>query len=313
MAGVHVNVDELIRLRLKAKGLNLETRRRAQATNSGVHHSRFRGRGIDYLESRNYQAGDDIRNMDWRVTARTGRAHTKLYQEERERPVITMVDLSPSMFFGTRVAFKSVVAAQAATLLGWSTVTNGDRIGAFLFGGAGRRSHHEIPPTGGRRGVLRMIRDLVEWTRPEAQVGSLGQDGLGEALRRVRRVARPGSLVFIFSDFYSADEDTERHLTHLRQHNDVVACQIWDRLELSPPPPGRYGISDGRQLGLLDTSGAEFRQRYEDYFAEHHLHIRNLLTRRGVSLLRLATDEDVADSLRRGLASLGNTRPGMAA
>jgi len=313
MAGIHTNVDELIRLRLKARGLNLETRRRAQATNSGVHHSRFRGRGIDYLESRNYQAGDDIRNMDWRVTARTGRAHTKLYQEERERPVIAMVDLNPSMFFGTRGAFKSVVAAQAAALLGWSTVTNGDRIGAFLFGRAGRQSHHEIPPTGGRRGVLRLIRDLVQWTRPEQQVGSLGQDGLGEALRRIRRVARPGSLVFILSDFYSMDEDTERHLTHLRQHNDVVACQIWDRLELSPPPPGRYGVSDGQQLGLLDTSSAEFRQHYEDYFVDHHLRIRNLLMRRGIPLIRLVTDEDVADSLRRGLASLSITRPGVAA
>lgn len=313
MAGTHITVDELIRLRLKTRGIGLETRRRAQAANSGVHHSRFRGRGIDYLESRGYQPGDDIRNMDWRVTARTGRAHTKLYQEERERPVIAMVDLSPSMFFGTRVAFKSVVAAQAAALVGWSTITNGDRIGAFLFGRASRVSHHEIPPAGGRRGVLRMIRDLVSWTTPRDYVGSLSQDGLGDALRRVRRVARPGSLVFIFSDFYSIDDDTERHLTHLRQHNDVVACQIWDRLELSPPPPGHYGISDGQSLGLLDTGTAEFRQHYEDFFVDHHLRIRNLLMHRGIPLLRLVTDEDVADSLRRGLASLANSRPGVAA
>lgn len=313
MAGIHISVDELIRLRLKARGLNLETRRRAQATNSGVHHSRFRGRGIDYLESRNYQPGDDIRNMDWRVTARTGRAHTKLYQEERERPVIVMVDLSPSMFFGTRVAFKSVIAAQAAALIGWSTVTNGDRIGAFFFGRAGRVSHHEIPPAGGRRGVLRMIRELVHWTTPDEHVGNLSQDGLGEALRRIRRVARPGSLVLILSDFYSVDDETERHLTHLRQHNDVIACQIWDRLELSPPPPGRYGISDGEHLGVLDTSSNDFRQRYEGYFVDHHLRIRNLLVRRGVPLLRLVTDEDVADKLRRGLNMVAQQGPGAAA
>ena len=158
-----------------------------------------------------------------------------------------------------------------------------------------------------------MIRDLVEWTAPGEHVGSLSQDGLGDALRRVRRVARPGSLVFIFSDFYSMDDDTERHLTRLRQHNDVVACQIWDRLELSPPPPGHYGISDGQRLGLLDTGTTEFRQRYEDYFVEHHLRIRNLLVRRGIPLLRLVTDEDVADSLRRGLLSLNHTRTGVAA
>jgi uncharacterized protein (DUF58 family) len=228
--------------------------------------------------------------------ARGGRPHTKLYQEERERPVIVMVDFSPSMFFATRGAFKSVVAARAAALIGWATIRGGDRIGAFFFGG-GR--HHEIRPAGGRRGVLRLIRDLSAWTEPHDRTGAAG---LGDALRRLRRVARPGSLVFILSDFYSLDDDTEGHLTRLRRHNDLVACQIIDPLELAPPPPGRYGVTDGHATRVLDTRSNALRKAYRDYFAAHDQRVSKLLRERAAPLLRLVTRDDVAETLRRGLA-----------
>ncbi len=299
--GIRASVDELIQLRLRASNLSLDSRRQAVSATSGVHASRFRGRGIDYQESRNYQPGDDIRNMDWRVMARTGRPHTKLYQEERERPVIVMVDFSPSMFFATRGAFKSVVAARAAALIGWATIRNGDRIGAFFFGG-GR--HHEIRPAGGRRGVLRLIRDLAAWTEPHDRTSA---DGLGEALRRLRRVARPGSLVFMLSDFYSLDDATDGHLTRLRQHNDLVACQILDPLELAPPPPGRYGVTDGHATRVLDTRSKALRNAYRDYFTAHDHRVRELLRKRAVPLVRLVTRDDVAETLRRGLIQPNTT------
>ncbi len=297
ITGVHIQTDELIQLRLRSRGLNLQSHLRVSSTISGVQASRFRGRGIDFQESRSYQPGDDIRAMDWRVTARTGRPHTKLYQEERERPVIIMIDLGPSMFFGTQVAFKSVIAARAAALIGWTAIRNGDRIGAFLFGPG---QHQEIPATGGRRGVLRLIQALAAWNVPDQNNST---EGLGAALARLRRVARPGSLVFILSDFYSLDQDTERHLTRLRLHNDVVACQISDALEQQPPPPGRYGISDGLHIGVLDTSTTPSWQHYQAHFAQHHQAVRELLAKRAVPLIRLSTHEDVLEGLRRGLSN----------
>lgn len=296
--GVRVSVEELIRLRQQAQGIALDNLRRVSANAPGQPRSRFRGRGMDFQEFRAYQPGDDIRTMDWRVTARTGRPHVKVYQEERERPVIVLVDLSPSLFFGTRQAFKSVIAVRAATLIGWAAVGRGDRIGAFLFS---EHTHHEISPAGGQHGVLRLIRDFVTWSDPDTPRDSRRQGSLGAALKRLRRVARPGSLVVLFSDFYSLDADTDSHLTHLRQHNDVLACQVWDPVELTPPPPGRYGITDGITTGVLDTSSAQSRQQYEAYFLDHHLRVRELMRKRGVPLLRLATHDDVADSLRRGL------------
>ena len=304
-AAVQVDSDELIRLRLQARDLRLDSHQPARSVIAGSHDSRFRGRGMDYLESRGYQPGDDIRSMDWRVTARSGRAHVKVYQEERERPVVTMIDLGAGMFFATRGAFKSVIAARAATLVGWAAVRNHDRIGALLFNGR----HKELRPLGGQRGVLRLVRELVKATDP-ALIPQLapGAHHLDEALIRLRRVARPGSLIFIFSDFYGIGDNTRRHLLELRRHNDVLACQIVDALELEPPPPGRYPISDGRHFSVLDTVSARHRQAYRDYFASHHRQVQELTARCSVPLLQLSTDDDVAQRLRRLLGHTATHR-----
>ena len=295
---VHVSSDELVRYRLQARELKLSSRLPARSTITGGHASRFRGRGMDYLESRDYQPGDDIRSMDWRVTARTNRAHVKLYQEERERPVVVMVDLGPGMFFATQGAFKSVIAARAAALIGWAAIQHGDRIGALFFNGV----HHELRPLGGQRGVMRLIRQLVVATDPAAALASPGVDAhnsqLNEALLRLHRVARPGSLVYILSDFYAMDTDTRRHLQRLRQHNDVVACQIVDALELAAPPAGRYAVTDGAATGLLDTRSGKRRQAYEDYFRGHHQAVRKLMRQCAVPLRRITTTADVLQALR---------------
>ena len=230
----------------------------------------------------------------------------KLYQEERERPVVVMIDLGPGMFFATRGAFKSVIAARAAALIGWAAIQNGDRIGAFLFNGG----HHELRPLGGQRGVMRLIRQLVSATDPAVAMNQdIDGDGshLNEALLRLHRVARPGSLVFILSDFYAIDADTRRHLQRLRQHNDIVACQILDAVELEPPPAGRYAITDGTQTSMLDTRSVTRRRAYADYFADHHRAVQRLMQQSAVPLQRIATTDDVAQALRFGLASLKET------
>jgi uncharacterized protein (DUF58 family) len=298
--GVTASVDELLQLRFKASGIPLQSRRLTTCAMAGGYVSKFRSRGIDYQESRNYQPGDDIRTMDWRVTARTGRPHTKLYREERERPVIVLVELGPGMFFGTRTAFKSVIAARVAALLAWAAVHQGDRIGALLFG-QGR--HQELRPLGGQRGALRLIRELVVWTGLDNAKRAASQ-ALSEALGRLRRVVRPGSLIVMVSDFYSLDPASEQHLVQLRRHNDMVACQILDTLERLPPPPGRYGVTDDHHGLTLETFSVGQQDRYAACLAEHHDRVERLLHRRAIPLLRLLTHEDVAESLRRGLMNL---------
>jgi len=301
--GIHLTAAELIALRPRCNALRLPMRQAAASALAGAYRSRFRGRGVDFVESRNYQPGDDIRNMDWRVTARTGRAHTKVFQEERERPVLVVLDATPSLFFGTRRRLKSVAAGQMAAAVAWAAVRRGDRIGGFLFA-PGR--HRELRPAGGRRGAMRLIQALVEWLEP-AGAAPAARDAaaqpLSMALERVRHAVRPGSLVIVISDFFSLDGDCNRHLSRLRQHNDVIACQVLDAAE-HQLPPGRYPISDGEEATVLDMGQTASRKRYEAMSGEHLVTPRRLFQRHQCGWLTLHTEDDPVDVLGRELRML---------
>ncbi len=287
-----VQAEDLIGLRSRAVAFGQTRSRRRLA---GVHSSRYRGRGMDYRESRHYQSGDDIRTMDWRITARTGHPHVKLFDEERERPIVVLVDFSPTLFFASRGAFKSVQAARLAALIGWSAIAHSDRIGALLFHGD---VHRELPPAGGRRGQLRLIRALVEAGEPERGLAATAHPGaLIQALARLRRVARPGSWVFLLSDFYNLTPDASHHLLRLGQHCTVTAVQLVDALELQPPPPGRYGVCNQARSGLIDTRLPAQRRHYQQHFQRQHQQIYHLLHQAGAALWQLRTDEDVATRL----------------
>lgn len=299
----HASAGELILLQRHAAKISLTPRQPARARLGGNHASRVHGRGMDYQESRIYQPGDDIRNIDWRVTARTGKPHTKLYEEERERPVILFLDLNPGMFFGTRGSFKSVAAARAAALIAWAAAAHGDRVGGLLFNGG----HCELPPRGGRHGVLRLIRELTLRTDPRlAQDASHAQGSLNQALARLRRISRPGSLIFLLSDFYGIDEESGHHLLRLAHQCDLSAIQVVDPLELAPPPAARYGVTDGHGTGVLDTRRQSVREAYQDYFHRHHETVAETMRSRGIPLLRLSTQDDVAARLGQHFAPPGH-------
>jgi uncharacterized protein (DUF58 family) len=297
--GIHLTASELIALRPRCHALRLPMRQAAASALAGAYRSRFRGRGVDFLESRNYQPGDDIRNMDWRVTARTGRAHTKIFQEERERPVLVVLDASPSLYFGTRKCLKSVAAGQMAAAIAWAAIKRGDRIGGFLFA-PGR--HRELRPAGGRRGAMRMIQSLVEWLEPERPEADQAEP-LSSALERVRHAVRPGSLVVVISDFFGMDEDCNRHLSRLRQHNDVIGCQVVDAAEYRLPQ-GRYPISDGENAAMLDMGQKESRSRYQQMSSQHLDEPRRMFQKHQCGWLMLHTDDDPVDVLGRELRVL---------
>ena len=296
--GIHLGAPELLALKPRCNALSLPMHRPAASALAGAYRSRFRGRGVDFVESRNYLPGDDIRNMDWRVTARTGKAHTKIFQEERERPVLVVVDASPSLYFGTRKQLKSVAAGHLAAAIAWASVRRGDRIGAFLFAPG---SHRELRPAGGRRGAMRVIQGLVDWLNPEDM--PTGYEPLSASLERVRHAVRPGSLVLIISDFFNLDEQCHRHLSRLRQHNDVIGCQIMDPAEQSLPV-GRFPISDGDHSAMLDTHQEKSRSRYDLMTVEHGEMPRRMFQRHKCGWMVLKTTEDPVEVLGRELRML---------
>lgn len=298
-AGTRVDADELIGLRGRAAALDLSPGRRAAAV-AGTRESRYRGRGMEYEESRAYQPGDDIRHMDWRVTARTGRPHTKVYRAERDRPVLAVVDLGPQMRFGTRRAFKSVVAATAAAAIGWSAIGRGDRFGALLHAGD---NHCELRPQGGRRAVLGVIRELEAWLASDPLIEGPVEEGVevDPPLARARRVARPGSLVFVLSDFYAMERQLERHVWGLARHADVVACPISDPIERHAPRPGRYPVTDGVRAGWLNFHGRQALERYHAATRDRLTSVTARLRRLSISVIPLTTDGDPLQELSAGL------------
>ncbi len=305
-SGARLELEPLIALRLGAHKLDLRAGQRTRDVMAGAQLSRFRGRGMEYSESRAYLPGDDIRAMDWRVTARTGRPHTKVFQEERERPVILVVDLGSSMHFGTRGAFKSVVAGHAAALIAWVAALRGDRVGALVFTDA---EHVEVKPAGGRRGVLRVLQTVVRLGRLPGPSTRPNPSRLGTGLQRARRVARPGSLVFVFSDFYGLDSAAEHHLMRLQTHNDLVVGWVFDPLEANPPPAGQYPISDGAATAMLDTGTRFARNAYARYFHNRRSRLDDLCTRASVTLVPLRTGAAIETALGHGLGSATGRRP----
>jgi len=296
--GIHLSASELIALKPRCNALSLPMHRPSVSALAGAYRSRFRGRGVDFVESRNYLPGDDIRNMDWRVTARTGKPHTKIFQEERERPVLVVVDASPSLYFGTRKRLKSVAAGQLAAAIAWAAVRRGDRIGAFMLASG---KHRELRPAGGRRGAMRVIQSLVDWLDPD--LAHQGHEPLSISLQRIRHTVRPGSLILIISDFFNLDEQCHRHLSRLRQHNDVIGCQVMDPAEQFLPA-GRFPISDGENSAMLDTHRTTSRNQFERMSEEHGDMPRRMFQRHKCGWMVLKTEDDPVDVLGRELRML---------
>ncbi len=319
--GIDLSLGQLIEMRNKPIIQWLAPDSKVKTNRIGGFRSRFKGRGMDFDESRIYQIGDDIRNIDWRVTARTGEAHTKIFKEERERPVFVLLDQMPSMFFGTAQVFKSIVASQIAAQLMWNTLSNGDRFGAMLFG---QQQHLEMKPSSNRRNCMRLLNRIVESHQetlsqtfnlnPQAAVKNSQTDKprennqFSEALKRLKHIAKPGSLIHIISDFNLFDEACSRNLSNLSQHTDVHCLMISDPIEQNLPPAGLYGITDGFNDGLLNTHQSSVRQNYQMAFTNKADTIKDFaLSHRGVFT---HVDTNYQQSLvgQRGSLSQGATQ-----
>jgi uncharacterized protein (DUF58 family) len=291
---VRVALDELLALSALAHGASLARTRRSPALRAGGNSSRWRGRGVDFRESRIYQAGDEIRHMDWRVTARSGKPHTKLFEEEREQGLLLAMDLNPGMRFGTRVRFKSVQAARAAALLAWMASAAGDRVGALGFGGG---INGEVKPAGGRRGVLHVLRALRDW---DAAADNAMQEPLSRGLARVRRLLRPGMRMVLLSDGFSTDAEAVQLLPQLAGRHEITVVLLRDALELDAPPPGRYALHLGPARRILDFTDRAVRSAWVERFADSREQLRSLCKKLGVRVLDLDGNAD----LRRALAPL---------
>jgi uncharacterized protein (DUF58 family) len=306
--GVYVTLEELAGLEHRARGFSFLPRQPIHSLLTGRHGSRMRGRGLNFEELRGYLPGDDPRTIDWKVTARTGKPHVRVFTEERDRPGIVVVDQRKSMFFGSRLMMKSVTAAHVAALGAWRLFAGGDRVGAFVFND---ETVEEIRPHRSRNAVMRILGETVRQNNALAADSTVPGDSA--ALNRVMKnvhVASPHDCVIaIISDFDGVDEETRRYVSLLAQHNDVIAVDVHDPLVSEIPDAGTFVVSNGELQAELEIGDASMRKSLEE-FADWRLgRLLKWQTELGVAVLPVSTAEDPSHQLRRLLGGLA--RPGV--
>jgi uncharacterized protein (DUF58 family) len=284
-----LSLKMLVDLARPAAGLTFH-HSKIKAKQSGGYVSRFKGRGMEFDENRLYQAGDDIRSIDWRVTARTGKTYTKLFREERERPVFISVDQRATMQFATRGVFKSVLAAKIAALLAWTANHHGDRIGGQLF----FDSHcQELKPACGKRAVLHFLNSLVN----SKDDSNPPHDNLEPIFNRLLHHARPSSLLYIISDFRGLTPFAEMQLAKLSQHCDVVLIFVYDELEQHLPTSGQYRFTQNGDDVIVEANSKKSIEHYQRFLAKQ-TQLQELAKQRGMILISVNTQADALACLR---------------
>jgi uncharacterized protein (DUF58 family) len=297
---IYTNLRALVRLRFAAHGFSYLPKQPVRSLLSGRKRSRLRGRGLDFDELRHYRPGDDIRNMDWRVTNRTGKPHVRVYTEERDRPVIVAVDQRLPMFFGSQQKMKSVIAAEVAAITAWRVLSVGDRIGAILFNDS---RTVETRPTRNERRVTSWLGDLATMNNELSVLAPQGSNpaALSQALSMLERNVGHDYLVILVSDFYGWNDAALKTIRRISRHNDVICALIYDPLERDISMADKLVVSDGKFQLEVDPEQQGLGQKFEASFESSVAHVQSELKRHDIPVIPIDTVRPVTDQLREKL------------
>lgn len=297
-SAIRVSLADLIDMRHRVREVPLFSTPHRRSPLVGLHHSKLRGRGVDFDQVRIYQPGDDVRTIDWRVTARTQEPHTKLFHEERERPIYLLVEQSRRLFFGSGRLFKSVLAAHAASLIGWAALSHNDRVGGLVFGS----EQQEIKPRRSKQSLLQLLDRITRANNLLQPDSPIDPEAFSMALRRAREVLRPGSLSVILCDERTLTDAAEQQLSLLARHVDLLLLPLSDPLDRALPAAGLLRFSEGSARLELDTHDADLRMRYRELGEARSARWRRLADRLRVPLMPLDTQHDLIEQLREHLS-----------
>ena len=321
--GIDLSMQELLQYQSKSNLIDLKGKKNIQGKQAGNYLSRSKGRGMEFDEVRHYQTGDDVRAIDWRVTARTGKTHTKLFREEIERPVLVATDLSQNMRFGSKLLFKSVQAAHLAALVAWHAKARGDRLGGLVFCD---QQHIELKPRSRKAGVLHYLHALTTLNNqtsvpraissntvadtkaldaPQRQASTL-QNDFEHQCARLRHIAKPGSLVYLITDGYSLlneknSQHALRHLTQISQHCELVVCLIQDPLEQTLPSSNlklSVTFTDGKNRQQLTLGDSETAEKYQQQASKQANLMQQQLTKTGARIIQFTAGETLEQQLK---------------
>lgn len=310
---IYADLNELVRLSAKARGFSFLPQQPIQSILAGRHASRLRGRGLNFEEIRGYLPGDDVRTMDWKVTARMRSPHVRVYTEERDRPVLFVVDQRSTMFFGSRRAMKSVVAAEVAAVGAWRVLAQGDRVGALLYNDEKIVS---VKPHRSRGRVREMLGALVKMNhalgiKKTEDAHPDSSEMLNKALSEAVQIAKHDYLICLVGDGFGMNEETKRLVTLLSAHNDVISAFVYDPLEAELPEAGKLTMADGGVQLEIDTNDRKTRMAFAEDFQERLAWMQEIAHGRSIPLLPIQTALDPVDQIRDLLgAASGQKRKG---
>lgn len=272
----------------RVRKIEIKTKGLSKHIFSGEYHSAFKGRGMSFSEVRDYTYGDDVRNIDWNVTARTGSPHIKVFEEERELTVMLVIDISGSSFFGTKERFKNEMITEIAAVISFSAITNNDKVGAILFSD---QIEKYIPPAKGKKNILRIIRELI-YFEPEHQ-----GTNLAAALEYLNNVQKKRSIVFLMSDFKSPEYKKE--LVIAAKRHDIIGMYFYDEREKNLPNVGLIRARDNEtgRFTMIDTSSSRVRNLMKEQFEFHHKNFQDTFRKTGSDTIEIRTDQDYIKSL----------------
>lgn len=291
LRGAYVELKDLLALKYRRMNTNPRAAR-VMGNQAGSRLSKLRGRGIDFSEVRAYQPGDDVRTIDWRVTARKNKPHTKIFREERERLTLVVVDQTQGMFFGSRVRLKSVAAAEIAALSAWQALNHNDRVGGMIIGNTSRVIHK---PYRNVKSVARFLGDLTRANNELAR-GADHPDASywSEALMQLRRLAHNNYRIYFISDFLPMGDHWRDAFRNLSQRNDVIALKIYDPLEAELPPADSYTVTDGATRWQFHTGNPKLRRHYHANFETAEAAFREVCTQTAVGYRLIPTHEPLS-------------------
>lgn len=292
-----MSLQELIQLRYVTSGFSFLPRQPVKSLLAGKYGSRLRGRGLNFEEIRQYRPGDDIRNMDWKVTARTGKAHTRVYTEERDRPVVALVDQRLSMLFGSKVNMKSVTAAQLGALSLWKAMQDHDRVGALIFNDTAMES---IRPHRSQKNMTTILSQLVSFGRQliENPPGQTRAQALNEALEQLVSHRTHDYLYILISDFWGIDENSYRLAKQIVKNNDLVLFLVHDPIAAKLPEKGRITITDGNKKVDVDSGYDRLKKKIPEVLEGRLSQLVKELSLYGVPVLAFNTVDKVSDQLK---------------
>ena len=298
---ISASLESLIKDKYQVYKLSVATDKKTARMTGGNYRSVFKGRGMDFDEVREYKEGDDVRLVDWRVTARQGKTFTKVFREEKERHIYFMLDLRSSMRFGTKQAFKSVIAAHITALLAWSFAEKGDKIGGLLLSDKAMQSFR---PSRLQRSLMRFLNEISVKTREKHDLKPIEEEiSLQTACWKLRHFCKSGNIVFFISDFSDLTEETLKCFASFAKSNEVILINVYDELEGTCPPPNVYSVTNGNETLSLNMRNPQVQKAYINYFKQRYETLKDFATKYGLHYIPVSTGMNyidvVANALRR--------------